>query len=90
MGFGKKLAIGVGLGSAAALGLHAINQYRNKPKSVIAKRIAALRNVYSKFMRDAQGAPNEGIKNRLKNIAAKILGVIDKLMAFLQKKADGR
>ena len=87
MGLLGKAAIGTGIGAALAGGIYAVNQYRNKPKSVIGKRIAALRNIYSKFMRDAQKAPNEGVKNKLKKVAAKILGVIDKLMAFLQKKA---
>ena len=82
-----KYALAAGLGAGA---LYAIKQYQDKPKSVIAKRIAALRNIYSKFMREAQKSPNEGIKNKLKKVAAKILGVIDKLMGFLQRKADGK
>ncbi len=90
MGLGMKAVIGAGIGGAVAGGLFAYKQYRDKPKSVIAKRIAALRQTYSKFMAKAQKAPNDGIKNKLKHVAAKILQVIDKLMSFLQKKADGR
>ena len=90
MGLGMKAVIGAGIGGAVAGGLLAYKQYRDKPKSVIAKRIAALRQTYSKFMAKAQKAPNDGIKNKLKHVAAKILQVIDKLMSFLQRKADGR
>lgn len=89
-GFGIKAGIGAGIASAIGGGILAYRHYRDKPKTVIAKRIAALRNIYSKFMLRAQKAPNEGIKNRLKRVAAKILQVIDKLLAFLQRKADGR
>jgi hypothetical protein len=78
-------AAGVGLGTLLGKGYL---WYRDKPRSVIAKRIAALRQTYSKFMIKAQKAPNEGIKNNLKRIAGKILSVIDKLMALLQRKAD--
>lgn len=67
-----------------------LNQYRNQPRSVIAKRIAALRSIYSRWLQKAQNVPNEGLKNKFKLAAAKILGVIDKLMAFIQRKADGR
>lgn len=84
-----KLAM-AGIGAAIGGGLLDYNQYRNKPKSVIAKRIAALRQTYAKFMQRSQSAPNEGIRDRLKHVAAKILGVIDKLMSFLQRKADYR
>lgn len=58
------------------------------PKSAIAKRIAALRKTYAGFMQRAKEAPNEGVKNRLKKAASKILGVIDKLLAWLQRKID--
>ena len=60
----------------------------NVPRSAIAKRIAALRKTYAGFMQRAKEAPNEGVKNRLKKAASKILGVIDKLLAWLQRKTD--
>jgi len=87
MSLGKKAAIGAGVATAIGSSILTYRQYQNKPKSVIAKRIAALRQTYSKFMSQAQKAPNDGIKNKLKHVAAKILSVIDKLMAFLQRKA---
>ena len=85
---GKK--IGIGVGAAAAIGgsIYAINKYRNQPKSVIAKRIAALRHVYAKFMENARRNPAKA--GVFKRAAAKLLSVIDRLLAFLQRKADGR
>ena len=84
-----KTAVGVGLGAAAiGGGIYAYKQYKNKPRSVIAKRIAALRGVYKKFMLEAQRNPQKA--NVFKRIAAKILSVIDKLLGYLQNKADGR
>ena len=90
MGLGTKAAIGAGIGGVLAGGLLAYRHYKDQPKSAIAKRIAALRQTYAKFMQRAQSAPNDGIKNRLKHVAAKILRVIDKLLGFLQRKADHR
>ena len=84
-----KTALGVGLGAAAiGGGIYAYKQYKNKPRSVIAKRIAALRGIYKKFMLNAQKNPQKA--NVFKRIAAKILSVIDKLLHYLQNKADGR
>jgi hypothetical protein len=74
-------------GMAAAYGLNKLNQYRNKPKSFIGKKIAALRSIYSKFMQRAQASNDSGVAAKLKKVAAKILAAIDKLMAFLQNKA---
>ena len=84
-----KTALGVAAGAAAVgAGIYAYQQYKNKPKSVIAKRIAALRGIYRKFMVNAQRNPQKaGI---FKRIAAKILSVIDKLMGFLQNATDSR
>ena len=64
--------------------------YKNRPKSVIAKKIASFRALYAKVMHRFQNASDSGIKNRLKHVAAKILETIDKLLGFLQRKADGR
>ena len=84
----QKGAIGAGAAAAVGAGIYAYNKYRNKPKSVIAKRIAALRGIYRKFMVNAQRNPQKaGI---FKRIAAKILSVIDKLMSFMQHATDSR
>lgn len=100
--FGRKAKLA--LGGAAAAGLIAggiaayrkhkqapdlnVDKYKNQPRSVIAKRIASLRHIYADFLTRAKAAPNEGVKNKLKKVAAKILEAIDKLLAFLQRKAD--
>ena len=84
----NKLKTGLGVAAASAAiggGIYAYKQYKNKPKSVIGKRIAALRNIYRKYMLSAQKNPSKaGI---FKKIAAKILSVIDKLMGYLQNAA---
>ena len=78
------LAVGSLLSKAGAMAY----AYKNRPKSFIAKRIAALRSLYQKMLYDAQYNPSKaGI---IKQAAAKVLGIIDKLMAVLQKAADGR
>ena len=95
IGLGVGLAVGAGLAyknrdklkSLAIKGLENYQQYRNRPKSVIAKRIAALRGVYKKFMLEAQRNPKQA--NVFKRMAAKILSVIDKLLHYMQNKADG-
>ena len=76
------MAAGIGAG------LLAYRHYQNKPKSIIAKRIASLRSIYQKFLHNAQSNPAKA--GVFKRMAAKVLGVIDKLMAFMQRKADGR
>jgi hypothetical protein len=83
----SSLKYGAAAAGAGLAGYLAYKQYKNKPKSVIGKRIAALRKVYTKFMKKAQSAKDSGIANKLKKVAAKILSVIDKLLEFLQKKA---
>lgn len=83
----KKIATAVAGTALVGAGIYAYKQYKDKPKSVIGKRIAALRKVYAKFMKKAQSAKDNGIAAKLKKVAAKILSVIDKLMEFLQKKA---
>ena len=95
IGLGVGLAVGAGLAyknrdklkSLAIKGLENYQQYKNRPKSVIAKRIAALRGIYKKFMINAQRNPQKA--NVFKRMAAKILSVIDKLLHYMQNKADG-
>jgi hypothetical protein len=77
------------LGGAALAGgaWYAYKKYKNQPKSVIGKRIAALRQIYAKFMKRAQSAKDNGIAAKLKKVAAHVLQVIDKLLGYLQNKA---
>lgn len=75
-------------GAALAGGAwYAYKKYKNQPKSVIGKRIAALRQIYAKFMKKAQSSHDSGVAANLKRVAAKVLSVIDKLMGYLQNKA---
>lgn len=90
-GIAKMLGV-TALGTTAAIGggILAYKHYQNKPKSVIAKKIASLRKLYAKTMHRFQNASDNGIKNKLKHVAGKILEMIDKLLGFLQRKADHR
>ena len=82
IGLGVGLAVGLAyknrdkLKSLAIKGLENYQQYKNRPKSVIA------------FMLEAQRNPKQA--NVFKRMAAKILSVIDKLLYYMQNKADGR
>ena len=78
----------VAAGAAIGGSIYAYKRFKNRPKSVIAKRIQALRGIYHKFMINAQRNPQKA--NLFKRVAAKILSVIDKLLHYLQNKADGR
>ena len=90
---GHKAAAGAG--AAAAIGGTAaviaganklLKSYRDKPKSFLGQKIAALRKVYQAWMQKAEkGGPGAGAK--LKQAAAKLLSIIDALMAKMQKMA---
>lgn len=61
--------------------------YRNRPRTWLAKKIAALRKLYSKWMNKASNADPKKA-NIIKRACAKLLKVIDKLMAKLQQAAN--
>lgn len=75
-------------GALAAAGVAAAiyKASSNKPKSWIGQKIAALRNVYAKWMKKAQNA-DASVAGRIKAAAGKIMAIIDKLMAKLQNAA---
>ena len=75
-------------GALAAAGVAAAiyKASNNKPKSWIGQKIAALRNVYAKWMKKAQNA-DASVAGRIKAAAGKIMAIIDKLMAKLQNAA---
>lgn len=85
--------IGSTAGAAAGLGVNAVlNRIKriraeaaNQPRSWIGKKISALRSLYSNYLQRAQMARETGQAGVFKTIAAKILGVIDALMAKMQK-----
>ena len=87
---GKYGSISLAAFTSGVVAQRLVQAYRNKPKSVIAKKIASLRQIYSKWMQKAASSRDQGLAAKLKRGAAKILQVIDKLMGYLQNKADGR
>ena len=97
-----KKAAGIAAGTAALVGggiylKHKANTERelemiqrmaaNQPKGWIAKKIASLRNMYSQWLEKANHAVNSQQAGLFKKIAAKIMNVIDSLMARLQHMA---
>ena len=82
-----KLAAGALGGVALGAGIYAYKKYKDQPKSVIGKRIAALRKIYTNFMNKARSSNDSGVVAKMKKVAANILAVIDKLMGYLQNKA---
>lgn len=82
----KRLAIG----GAAVTGLSAAAIYKlakkqKSPKSFIGKKIASFRKIYRNLIVQAQKNPKKA--GMFKRVAAKILKVIDQLMAKLQNMA---
>lgn len=74
--------------AAGTLAYKALKASQNKPKSWIAKKIAALRSVYSKWLARANKETNANKAGAIKKICAKIMNVIDALMQKLQTAAD--
>lgn len=77
-----------GATAASVLAYKALKASKNKPKSWIAKKIAALRSVYSKWLARANKETNSNKAGAIKKICAKIMNVIDALMQKLQTAAD--
>lgn len=82
--------VGLGIGGIGTGTASYIRAYRNKPKSVIAKKIASLREIYAKWLQRANNAIEDREAGFAKRIAAKIMNIIDGLLELLQRKADGR
>lgn len=85
----KMTAANAAVAGAGAYGVYRFAKYvkeaRNRPKSWIGKKIAALRSIYQKWMQQAQKNPKKaGI---IKSACAKLLSIIDALMAQLQRAA---
>ena len=62
-----------------------VKEANNRPKSWIGQKIAALRGIYQKWMQQAQKNPQKA--GMIKSVAAKLLSIIDALMAKLQTAA---
>ena len=87
--FGKHKAATAGAVAAAGAAGYGVYKFanwvkeaRNKPKSWIGKKIAALRSIYQKWMQQAQKNPKKA--GMIKSACAKLLSIIDALMAKLQ------
>lgn len=85
-------AIGLAGVAAASYGIKKVLQNKDeilkqanrKPKSWIAKKIASLRKLYSKWLAKANKETNSNKANAIKKVAAKILNLIDALMKKLE------
>ena len=64
-----------------------VQMAKDRPKSWIGKKIASLRKIYTKWMSAAEKTSDKTNSSLIKNAAHKILTVIDKLLAILQKNA---
>lgn len=82
----------IGAGALAVKGLPSlvkkVDAYRNRPKTVIARKIASLRRIYQEWMHRAQSNRDSGMAAKLKKGAATILQIIDRLLSFIQRKTD--
>lgn len=91
----KKAAVAAGAVGAGGLA-YGINsrlqriraEAANQPRTWLAKKIAALRNIYSNYLNRARMERAQGRAGIFKTIASKILGVIDFLMKKLQHVAN--
>ena len=63
-------------------------QFKDRPRNVIAKKIASLRLLYGKWMKKAQIEKNAGVASLFKRGAHKVMTIIDKLLRLLQQKAN--
>lgn len=87
----NKGKISVGLAAtatAAGLYKYVSHKLEQKPKSVIGKRVVALRHIYQSWMEKAQRSSDPSIAAKLKKAAATILQVIDMVLAKLQNTAE--
>ena len=63
-------------------------KFKNRPRSVIAKKIASLRKLYATWLYRAQIERDDKTAGMMKTIATNIMILIDKLLGLLQKGAD--
>ena len=63
-------------------------KFKNRPRSVIAKKIASLRKLYETWLHRAKIEKDDKTAGVLKTIATNIMLLIDKLLELLQKGAD--
>ncbi len=64
------------------------NKFKNRPRSVIAKKIASLRKLYETWLHRAKIERDDKTAGIIKNVLTNIMLLIDKLLELLQKGAD--
>jgi len=64
------------------------DKYKDRPRNVIAKKIASLRKIYEKWMQKAKFEKDMGVASMLKKAAHALMTVIDKLLQLLQRGAN--
>ena len=79
---------GAGIATAGLATLYKINEYRNAPKTVVAKKIASLRKILMRLTKKIAGSKSDQEKNILKKVCGKISHAIDRLLEFMQRKTD--
>ena len=65
-----------------------LDSFKHKPRNVIAKKIASLRKIYSKFMERSQRYIDDERASVFRRAAFYITKAIDKLLGWLQDKAN--
>jgi hypothetical protein len=64
------------------------NKFKDRPRNVIAKKIAALRKIYSKWMAKAKWEKDAKIASAFKKAGHALMTVIDKLLQAMQRGAN--
>ncbi len=64
------------------------NKFKDRPRNVIAKKIASLRKIYSKWMTKAKWEKDAKIASAIKKAGHALMTVIDKLLQAMQRGAN--
>jgi hypothetical protein len=64
------------------------NKFKNRPRNVIAKKIAALRKLYEKWLHRAKIERDDKTAGIIKHVCTNIMLIIDKLLELMQKGAN--
>ena len=68
--------------------IEGIEAFKNKPRNAIARKIASLRKLYAKFLERSQKYVDDERASMLRRAAFYITKAIDKLLGWLQNKAN--
>ena len=64
------------------------NKFKDRPRNVIAKKIASLRKIYAKWMQKAKWEKDAKIASAFKKAGHALMTVIDKLLQAMQRGAN--